>query len=103
MHDTHALQQQLIALQRSHRRMKLAFGALAATKDALEPIKVEPCWFEPAAPHQTPRYDRDRLPGGLEVKGPAIVEDAWSTIVVPPGYGFHADTMGHLWIRQDAP
>jgi|SRR5574344_1619784 hypothetical protein len=29
MHDTHALQQQLIALQRSHRRMKLAFGALA--------------------------------------------------------------------------
>lgn len=79
------------------------FEALAPANGALEPIKVEPCWFEPAAPHRTPRYDRDRLPGGLEVKGPAIVEDAWSTIIVPPGYGFHADTMGHLWIRQDAP
>ncbi|MFO1083723.1 MAG: hydantoinase/oxoprolinase family protein [Reyranellaceae bacterium] len=79
------------------------FDALAQTSAALEPIKVEPCWFEPAAPHQTPRYDRDRLPSDLRVKGPAIVEDAWSTIIVPPGYGFHADKRGHLWIRQDAP
>ena len=66
------------------------------------PTSVTPCWFEPAAPHQTPRYDRDRLPTGVRIAGPAIVEDAWSTIVVPPGYTLGSDAMGHLWIREDA-
>ncbi|MGZ5913582.1 MAG: hypothetical protein ACXWLB_27185, partial [Reyranella sp.] len=50
--------------------------------------------------HQTPRFDRDRLPPGLQIDGPAIVEDAWSTIVVPPGYVLRADGMGHLWINE---
>ncbi len=51
-----------------------------------EPTSVGPCWFEPQAPHRTPRFDRDRLPPGAQIAGPAVVEDAWSTIVVPPGY-----------------
>ena len=34
--------------------------------------------------------------------GPAVVEDAWSTIVVPPGYVLSSDAMGHLWIREKA-
>jgi N-methylhydantoinase A len=78
------------------------FGPLAALDDAPEPTSVGPCWFEPAAPHQTPRFDRDRLPPGLQIAGPAIVEDAWSTIVVPPGYVLRADEMGHLWINEVA-
>jgi N-methylhydantoinase A len=77
-----------------------AFGPLAALDGAPEPTSVGPCWFEPAAPHQTPRFDRDRLPPGLQIAGPAIVEDAWSTIVVPPGYVLRADAMGHLWINE---
>ena len=77
-----------------------AFGPLAALDGAPEPTSVGPCWFEPAAPHQTPRFDRDRLPPGLQIAGPAIVEDAWSTIVVPPGYVLRADVMGHLWINE---
>jgi N-methylhydantoinase A len=76
------------------------FGPLAALDGAPEPTSVGPCWFEPAAPHQTPRFDRDRLPPGLQIAGPAIVEDAWSTIVVPPGYVLRADVMGHLWINE---
>ncbi len=66
-----------------------------------EPASVGDCWFEPAAPHRTPRFDRDLLPCGIGLQGPAIVEDAWSTIVVPPGYVVSTDTMGHLWIRED--
>ena len=75
-------------------------GALPATEGVLEPTSVAPCWFEPSAPHQTPRFDRDRLPSGARISGPAIVEDAWSTIVVPPGYTLGSDAMGHLWIRE---
>lgn len=66
-----------------------------------EPASVGDCWFEPAAPHRTPRFDRDLLPCGIGLQGPVIVEDAWSTIVVPPGYVVSTDTMGHLWIRED--
>ena len=66
-----------------------------------QPTSVGDCWFEPSAPHQTPRFDRDRLPSGARIAGPAIVEDAWSTIVVPPGYVVATDAMGHLWIRED--
>jgi N-methylhydantoinase A len=66
-----------------------------------QPTSVGPCWFGPAAPHQTPRFDRDLLPAGARIVGPAIVEDAWSTVVVPPGYVLSADASGHLWIRKD--
>lgn len=76
------------------------FGPLADLRGVPEPISVGPCWFEPQAPHQTPRFDRDRLPPGVRVAGPAVVEDAWSTIIVPPGYVLHADKMGHLWINE---
>ncbi|WP_428666276.1 hydantoinase/oxoprolinase family protein [Reyranella sp.] len=68
---------------------------------APQPTSVGPCWFEPAAPYQTPRFDRDLLPAGAKIAGPAVVEDAWSTVVVPPGYALTADTMGHLWIREE--
>lgn len=76
------------------------FGPLAGTAGAPEPTSVAPCWFEPSAPHQTPRFDRDRLPIGARIAGPAVVEDAWSTIIVPPGYVLRADDKGHLWINE---
>ena len=78
------------------------FGPLAEEQGQPEPMSIAPCWFEPTAPHQTPRYDRDRLPVGARIAGPAVVEDAWATIIVPPGYTASADTMGHLWIRESA-
>ncbi len=76
------------------------FGAMASLSGKPEPTRIGPVWFEPAAPHQTPRFDRARLPAGIRVAGPAVVEDAWSTIIVPPGYGLSADAMGHLWIKE---
>jgi N-methylhydantoinase A len=50
----------------------------------------------------TPVYARDALPPGREIGGPAMVEDAWSTILVPPGLRFHGDAEGHLWIEGEA-
>jgi N-methylhydantoinase A len=78
-----------------------AFAPLPAHGVLPQPTSVGPCWFEPTAPHQTPRFDRDLLPSGAMIAGPAIVEDAWSTVVVPPGCALSADISGHLWIRED--
>jgi N-methylhydantoinase A len=79
---------------------RTALGGQTGASAMPEPRSIGDCWFEPAAPHRTPRFDRDRLPAGARVAGPAIVEDAWSTIVVPPGHLLTTDTMGHLWIRE---
>ncbi len=79
---------------------RATFGPMAEPHGNPEPTGIGPCWFEPAAPHQTPRYDRDLLPAGARIAGPAVVEDAWSTIIVPPGYVLNADAMGHLWIKE---
>ncbi len=76
------------------------FGSVSAPAAAPQPLSVGPCWFEAAAPHPTPRFERDQLPPGWRLDGPAIVEDAWSTIVVPPGWSVAADAMGHLRIRE---
>jgi len=34
------------------------------------------------------------------VRGPAIIEDAWSTVVVPPGWQAKADAAGHLFLTR---
>jgi N-methylhydantoinase A len=81
---------------------RTTFGPFATEGGAPQPTSVGPCWFDPSAPRQTPRFDRDHLPAGVRIDGPAIVEDAWSTIVVPPGYVLRADAMGHLWINEVA-
>jgi N-methylhydantoinase A len=47
-------------------------------------------------------YDRARLPIGSSVVGPAIVEQADTTTVVPPGYAAAVDPSGNLRIRRRA-
>jgi N-methylhydantoinase A len=79
---------------------RTTFGPHAAPGGMPQPTSIRPCWFEKSAPHDTPRYDRDLLPSGAVIAGPAVIEDAWSTIVVPPGHVLNADEMGHLWIRE---
>lgn len=47
----------------------------------------------------TPLYDRPSLAPGEPIHGPAVVQDAWSTVVVPPGQRCRCDPHGHLWIE----
>jgi N-methylhydantoinase A len=47
----------------------------------------------------TPVHPRGGLSPGREIDGPAIVEDAWSTILVYPGQRCRCDALGHLWIE----
>jgi len=56
------------------------------------------CQFGPEGPVETPRIERGALAPGRSVDGPAIVEDEWSTVVLPPGAALCADERGHLHI-----
>jgi len=51
---------------------------------------------------KTPRIARDGLSVGREVTGPAIIEDSWSTIVLPPGATLVKSSDGHLDIQTGA-
>jgi N-methylhydantoinase A len=46
-------------------------------------------------------YDRERLPLGSRVPGPAIVEQADTTTVIPPGHAALVDAAGNFRIRRE--
>ena len=60
------------------------------------PVAVGACWFTAARAIETPRYRRDLLDAHARIDGPAIVEDDWSTITLPPGTALEATSGGHL-------
>ena len=62
------------------------------------PTRETPCWFDGTEPVATPRYGRGSLGAGAALAGPAIVEDDWSTVVLPPGATLEVDAAGHLHI-----
>jgi N-methylhydantoinase A len=68
-----------------------------------KPNSLSRCWFDRSGPRDTPRFDRDTLAAGARIAGPAIIEDAWSTVVVPPGTEATVDRFGHLLLREGAP
>jgi N-methylhydantoinase A len=49
----------------------------------------------------TPIYDRDRLPAGSRINGPALVQEYASTTVVAPGDQLTVDRFGNLDIEVD--
>lgn len=52
--------------------------------------------FFPDGWQETPVFQRDSLPAGLEFLGPAVVESAESTCLIPPGVRVHVDSYGNL-------
>jgi N-methylhydantoinase A len=51
--------------------------------------------------HETPVYDRDRLPAGGEFAGPAVVEGSESTTVVRPGQEVRVADDGTMLVEVD--
>ena len=45
-------------------------------------------------------FDRDRLPPGQALAGPALIEEDGSTSVVPPGWSAELDAAGCLVLRR---
>ncbi|HJR04016.1 MAG TPA: hydantoinase/oxoprolinase family protein [Methylomirabilota bacterium] len=74
----------------------------AATGVALAGALVErrPVWFG-GRPHDCPVWDRDRVPEGARLRGPAIVEEFGATTVVPPGWRGAMDELGNLRFERE--
>ena len=65
-----------------------------AVKQAL--TERRKAWFAETGYTATPVYDRDRLPAGCRIAGPAIIEQMDTTTVVPPRAVVKADRLGYL-------
>ena len=76
----------------------MACPPAARTSAAPSPVTTSSCTFELAGPTPTPRFDRASLIADRMLSGPVIIDDAWSTVVVPPGATLTADVDGHLHI-----
>lgn len=78
------------------RLARTASGGEAAAVDRVR------CWFDPATPSDTPRYDRAQIGAGQRIDGPAIIRDAWSTVVLPPGWRCEADALANLFLSEES-
>ena len=73
-------------------------AAAGAADDAV--VGERRAYFAPDGFLPAARYERARLALGSRVTGPAIVEQADSTTVIPPGYAATVDPSGNLRIRR---
>jgi N-methylhydantoinase A len=91
-----AIRQQ-VSIPRSHEdRSAVQAGGGAG------PVKTAPCTFAAGEAISTPRYDRAGLALDVAISGPAIIEDDWSTVILPPGAALTPDGDGHLHIETGA-
>jgi len=58
------------------------------------------CSFEGAHDVRTQIVDRASMKDAI--RGPAIIEDAWSTVVIPPGWQAEPDAIGNLFLAKVA-
>lgn len=61
-------------------------------------VRTAQCWFENGGAMTTAFYDRDALAVEARVRGPAVIEDPWSTVVIPPGAVAWVDAHHNLQI-----
>ena len=63
--------------------------------------QIAPCWFEADHAVITPRFNRLNLSPNSFIEGPAVIEDKWSTTVLPPGSRLNVDSYGHMIISVE--
>lgn len=57
--------------------------------------KKRPAYFSPGGFVDTPIYDGERLGSGVSITGPAIIEEIFTTFVIPPGASAIVDDYGN--------
>ncbi len=72
----------------------------ADRKAEVQPVSTRKVWFD--GWHDTPVYWRDHLPLELELRGPAIIEQMDTTIVIDPGARVTSDADGNLIVEVGA-
>ena len=82
------------------RSSKPAFGAWNVPGDlAGARLDTRPVFFAGRF-HDTPVFDRSRLPAGASLAGPAVMEEEGATTVVPPGWRFRVLDSGDLMLER---
>ena len=59
-----------------------------------------PVWFG-ATRHEAAVLERARMPAGLTVVGPAVIESLESTILLPPRWQGRMDESGFVWLARE--
>jgi N-methylhydantoinase A len=82
-------------------RPELRLSVSAAAGDASEALKGERQAYFPelGGDHSTPVYDRYKLAPGAELRGPAIVEERESTVVIGPRGAARVDDVLNLIVE----
>jgi N-methylhydantoinase A len=81
-------------------RVPSGIASPAPARGIPHPPRIRPCSFAGALNVPTAILHRDALDG--VVTGPAIIEDAWSTVIVPPGWQARPDEAGYLFLTRPA-
>ena len=78
----------------------LALPTLSGGGDLADALRETRQAYFDGAFRETPVYDRDRIPPETAIEGPAIVEEAGATTVLPPGWRAHANGFGDLVLER---
>ena len=82
-------------------RADLPAAVRSSPREAAPPV-ARGCIFDRSGEQMTPRLDLATIGAGKTIHGPAIIEDAFSTVTIPPGATLTADPRGHLVIAVGA-
>ena len=66
------------------------------------PAATRPAWFGTGEAHNTPHFRAETLSPGHGVSGPAIIEEATTTVVVYPGWSATVTTSGDYLLTKGA-
>ncbi|MEM0905835.1 MAG: hydantoinase/oxoprolinase family protein [Pseudomonadota bacterium] len=80
---------------------KADFAVFEPTGETPPPRETRMVWFDETSPSETPVYDREGLPAGFIIKGPAVVEQLDSTISIPPGATAEVDKHLNIIIKVE--
>jgi N-methylhydantoinase A len=67
-----------------------------------EPINRRTVHYADGVVAESPIYRREDIPAGATFKGPAIIEQLDSTVVVPPGWGVEIDEYLNIRMSEEA-
>lgn len=70
--------------------------------EALAPVETRPVWYDGESSCDTPVYDRRTLTPGVELAGPAVVEELDATTVVFPGDSLRVGGAGNMIVTVGA-
>jgi N-methylhydantoinase A len=72
-------------------------GPIKPRRRPARPYEVRSVWFDEAGGQTaTPAYDWEQLVPGNRLEGPAVVDGADATLVVPPSYVADVDGSGSV-------